>query len=501
MGVILLDVVLGHAAHPDPAAEIAPVVGSALARSTGAHRRRVAHRLAPRPAGPQPAGEHVAPSRGARLHVQRARRSFRHLGRNRGAGRVTDLLRRDPHVITAGIELLAQAVEHQAVRVSRVDWRPPMAGTEADLAAVMADPRRRTGNAEAMRRMFAVRPPAGRRAAGRRGARTSRPAEFLHAGPPIDWDAASGPLRGASSGAAALRGLGRPAGRGRSAVRGRAGSPGSVPPPLGGRTDGRRGRRRRCGCSCVAGPGDRRPAVLLAQRGPGQGPALRRLLAEVLDRLRWMADVLGPLLQTAVRRPGPIDLTAILAQMLQMGDEAHNRNRAGTLLLLRELLPAMIDSGRPPTTSPRPCGSSPATTTSSSTWPCRRASWRSTPRATSPARPWSWRWPATARTSASRSWHRRRVVHRRRPCVPDGLYLGATVRPTPTPTSATRRSPRPRASAGSPWPRPPPSCGSSAERWPTRWRRRDACTRSPLGEHPTVPSRCWTSAAARAAST
>jgi hypothetical protein len=31
--------------------------------------------------------------------------------------------------------------------------------------------------------------------------------------------------------------------------------------------------------------------------------------------------------------------------MLQMGDEGHNRNRAGTLMLLRELLPALVDSG------------------------------------------------------------------------------------------------------------------------------------------------------------
>ncbi|HEU5269950.1 MAG TPA: DUF1116 domain-containing protein, partial [Jatrophihabitans sp.] len=68
---------------------------------------------------------------------------------------------------------------------------------------------------------------------------------------------------------------------------------------------------------------------------------------DVLARLRWMSQVLGPLLQTAVRRHGPIDLKAILAQMLQMGDEAHNRNRAGTLMLLRELLPELIDSGAP----------------------------------------------------------------------------------------------------------------------------------------------------------
>jgi hypothetical protein len=33
--------------------------------------------------------------------------------------------------------------------------------------------------------------------------------------------------------------------------------------------------------------------------------------------------------------------------MLQMGDEAHNRNRAGTLMLLRELLPDLIDAGAP----------------------------------------------------------------------------------------------------------------------------------------------------------
>ncbi len=67
--------------------------------------------------------------------------------------------------------------------------------------------------------------------------------------------------------------------------------------------------------------------------------------AEVIERLRWMSAVLGPVLQAAVRANGPVDITAILAQMVQMGDEGHNRNRAGTLMLLRELVPAMIGSG------------------------------------------------------------------------------------------------------------------------------------------------------------
>ena len=65
----------------------------------------------------------------------------------------------------------------------------------------------------------------------------------------------------------------------------------------------------------------------------------------MIERLRWMGAVLAPLLQHAVRAAGGVDITGILTQMLQMGDEAHNRNRAGTLMLLRDLAPAMVASG------------------------------------------------------------------------------------------------------------------------------------------------------------
>ena len=68
---------------------------------------------------------------------------------------------------------------------------------------------------------------------------------------------------------------------------------------------------------------------------------------DVIDRLRWMTDVLGPALQIATRARGPIDIKAIIAQMIQMGDEGHNRNRAGTLMLLKEWLPDLITSGLP----------------------------------------------------------------------------------------------------------------------------------------------------------
>ncbi len=65
------------------------------------------------------------------------------------------------------------------------------------------------------------------------------------------------------------------------------------------------------------------------------------MVSEVYTRLHWMADALYPTLADAVQRSGPIDLRGLIAQALHMGDEGHNRNRAGTSLLLRALAPAL----------------------------------------------------------------------------------------------------------------------------------------------------------------
>ena len=81
-----------------------------------------------------------------------------------------------------------------------------MAGTEADLATVAADPRRPEANARALAAMLEVTAtlvdvvPASEVLGLERG-------EFLHAGPPIEWARAPGPLRGALMGGAALEGL------------------------------------------------------------------------------------------------------------------------------------------------------------------------------------------------------------------------------------------------------------------------------------------------------
>ena len=109
-------------------------------------------------------------------------------------------------VVGVGLDLLADAVESQATDVTRVDWRPPMPGTEDDLATVALDPVRPGANALALERMLRVQA----RLVDVRPAREAlglEAGQFLHAGPPITWERASGPLRGALMGGAALEGL------------------------------------------------------------------------------------------------------------------------------------------------------------------------------------------------------------------------------------------------------------------------------------------------------
>ncbi|HPE37323.1 MAG TPA: DUF1116 domain-containing protein, partial [Spirochaetales bacterium] len=68
---------------------------------------------------------------------------------------------------------------------------------------------------------------------------------------------------------------------------------------------------------------------------------------EVIERLRWMRDELAPVLSEALAARGHLDMKTIIAQVLQMGDEGHNRNRAGTSIVIRELAPFIVALDRP----------------------------------------------------------------------------------------------------------------------------------------------------------
>ncbi|MGH2814993.1 MAG: DUF1116 domain-containing protein, partial [Actinomycetota bacterium] len=172
--------------------------------------------------------------------------------------------------------------------------------------------------------------------------------QFLHAGPPIEWARTSGPLRGALMGGAALEGL--------------VGDPEDAVALF---ESGSNVSLDSCHHHRAVGPmaGVVTPSMWMfvledpatgarthCSLNEGLGKVLRygAYDTQVLDRLAWMRDVLARVLAAALERLSePLDLRALIAQALQMGDEGHNRNRAGTSLLLRALLPALLTVEEP----------------------------------------------------------------------------------------------------------------------------------------------------------
>lgn len=166
---------------------------------------------------------------------------------------------------------------------------------------------------------------------------------ILHAGPPIKWEKMSGPLRGAVIGALIYEGL---AVDEKEAAELAASGEISYDP---------------CHHHNTVGPmagvvSASMPVWILQNKtygnysyctlNEGLGKVLRygAYSDEVIKRLKWMENLLAPLLKQALKLHGPIDLKTIITQALQMGDEGHNRNRAGTSLLIRELAPYIIQT-------------------------------------------------------------------------------------------------------------------------------------------------------------
>jgi hypothetical protein len=252
---------------------------------------------------------------------------------------LADLLTPPGAVVTVGAPIFDEALAAQGVATVAVDWKPPPAGAVAAVAAVAADPRLADANRTAVERMAAVRP---RLVDVRQASELVGIArrQLLHAGPPIGWEEASGPLRGAIVGACLYEGWAEtPGDAEKLAAAGgielspchhhRAVGPmaGVVSPSM---------------PMWVLDDGAGRTSYSTLNEGLGKVLRYGAFGKEITERLLWMELVLGPCLAAALRRHGPVDVASLVASMVAMGDEGHNRNRAGTSLLVRALAPDMV---------------------------------------------------------------------------------------------------------------------------------------------------------------
>ncbi len=173
---------------------------------------------------------------------------------------------------------------------------------------------------------------------------------LLHAGPPIAWEQASGPLRGALIGALIFEGrAGDEEEAERLIVSGEV-------------------RLSPCHHHNSVGPmaGVISPSMAVyevenkthgnraySNLNEGYGKVLRygAYSEEVQARLRWMHEVMAPVLGAAIEACSGLDIRALLAEALHMGDEGHNRNKAGSILYTRQLAPHIAKAAPDPATA------------------------------------------------------------------------------------------------------------------------------------------------------
>jgi hypothetical protein len=242
-------------------------------------------------------------------------------------------------IINIGLHSFKETLDTLNVKAVQVDWKPPL-GVSPQAASILAEKREQIAKANqtAVERILNGKPVL----TGLGKALDLIPGMkknlLLHAGPPITWERMCGPMRGAVIGALIYEGLVKDS---EDAERMAASGEIEFSP---------------CHEHCAVGPmagiiSATMPVFIVkneeygntsyATMNEGLGKVLRygAFSEDVITRLKWMEMILFPALQRTVDHAGKIDLKAIIAQALHMGDEVHNRNRAATSLFYRVLAP------------------------------------------------------------------------------------------------------------------------------------------------------------------
>ncbi len=252
----------------------------------------------------------------------------------------------DVGVINIGLPLFADAVRDQGRPVQHLDWRIP-AGGDADAVAALEQlygPRSESidrANTEVLRRLDEGAPLLVDIATAADVVPGIGPRTLLHCGPAIAWDAVCDPLRRSMRAAAVAEGWASDV---EHAHRLLAGGDIRLSPA----TD----HATVVPMATAIGPsmpvfvvdngsgGTRAYAPI--NQGPGETAWFGRDTVAAIGRLAFLREVVGPLLRQVVAASGPIDVLALAAQGVQIGDDIHMRTQGTTSLLIRNLLPRLV---------------------------------------------------------------------------------------------------------------------------------------------------------------
>ena len=245
-------------------------------------------------------------------------------------------------VVNIGLSGFKQALDDAHVPAVQVDWKPRVDVDVRLVKRVKAfQPAIEKANAEVVKIILNSMP----QLIGMERAIDVIPGMtremLLHAGPPITWDRMCGPMRGAVLGALLYEGRATTA---EEAARLAASGQIKFSPchehnsvgPMAGVTSAS------MPVYILKNEAYGNSAYCTMNEGLGKVLRYGAYSEAVVQKLKWMENVLYPTLKHAIAKLGRIDLKNIIAQALHMGDEVHNRNRAATSILYRMIAPAIV---------------------------------------------------------------------------------------------------------------------------------------------------------------
>ena len=233
-------------------------------------------------------------------------------------------------VINVGLAAFKETLDEHQVDVLQVDWKPPIdidPGIRHTLLQHQALIQK--ANLKAIDRILSSKPSLTGLGKALEVIPGMHEKMLLHAGPPVAWEEMCGPMQGAITGALVYEGLAQNPDEAQKIAA--AGGVEFAP----------------CHEHSTVGPmagvvsasmpvfvvhNDEHGNTAYCTMNEGLGKVLRygAYDTSVIEKLKWMEQVLYPTLQKTLTDLGRVDLKSIIAQALHMGDEVHNRNRAAT---------------------------------------------------------------------------------------------------------------------------------------------------------------------------
>jgi hypothetical protein len=254
---------------------------------------------------------------------------------------MTPVLPAEVKVVNVGLPMFADSVRDQGTPVEQVDWRIPAEGDPASvraLTALYAADSVDEANAEVVRRLDTGQP----MLVGIAKAEGTIPGfggrALLHSGPPLPFAEHCDPLRRSMQAAVVAEGWAPDVAGARELLNSGAIS-----------LDAANHHDTVVPMATALGPSQ--PVLVVENReggtrafsginqGPGEVPWFGRETDAAIARLRLLAEVVGPAVGEILGSTGPLDVLAIAAQGISMGDDLHMRTQAATNLLTRTWLP------------------------------------------------------------------------------------------------------------------------------------------------------------------